>query len=50
MCVKDKFGMSGEPKELAKKFNLDYKTIFKIAKIKILKNMKKFYSREAQAR
>ena len=32
MCVKDKFGMSGEPKELAKKFNLDYKTIFKIAK------------------
>ena len=32
VCVKDKFGMSGEPKELAKKFNLDYKTIFKIAK------------------
>ncbi len=32
VCVKDKFGMSGEPKELAKKFNIDYKTIFKIAK------------------
>ena len=32
VSVKDKFGVSGEPKDLAKKFNIDYKAIVKIAK------------------